>query len=514
MPTLNQQLLENYQGLDAELIRERKPPTMPEKIIQFGTGNFLRGFVDYYIDKANKQGHYDGRVVTIQSTGSDTSKLINQQDGLYTHCINGIKHGQEYEEIIINNSISRALSATEDWEACLKLAQDPNIEYVFSNTTEAGITYEEDEIKAKPPKSFPGKLLAMLYHRYETLGESNAPGWVILPCELILDNGAELLQIVMRLSDLNGLSEHFKRWLQAQNLFCNTLVDRIVPGKPEGEIKEAMDAKTGYEDGLMVCSEPYKLFAIQPPAHKTLSLPWAEDEDSIVIEDGISMFRERKLRLLNGVHTISVGLAHLMGIQTVREMTEHPAMNLFLQKAMEDEIVEAMDYDKSTLQAFSIEVLDRFRNPFIQHKILSITLQYTKKMRARNADTFVRFFRKFKKTPPAMTFGFAAYLYFLHPLYEKEGKWYGELNGEPYEIKDAKAAYWAKAWKEADLSTAENATHWVSKQMKNAENWPSQMVAIKDFDEKVGMHLYRFEAHGVASHLEEFLESYEGVPHN
>lgn len=236
---------------------------LPEKVLQFGTGVLLRGLPDYFIDKANRQGIFNGRVVVVKSTSQGDTSAFDKQDGLYTVCVRGVQDGQKVEENIINSSISRVLNASEEWEQILECAHNQNMQVIISNTTEVGIQLVNDDIRRHPPLSFPGKLLAFLYERFKAFGGSQHSGMVIVPTELISDNGKKLESIVLELAHLNGLEEAFIEWLESCNHFCNSLVDRIVPGKPDKEALISLEEELGYSDQLVTMSEAYALWAIE-----------------------------------------------------------------------------------------------------------------------------------------------------------------------------------------------------------------------------------------------------------
>ena len=236
---------------------------LPEKVLQFGTGVLLRGLPDYFINKANKQGLFNGRIVVVKSTTKGNSSPFEKQDGLYTLCIRGVQNGEKVEENIINASISRVLCADKDWEQILECAHNQNMQIIISNTTEVGIQLIHDDVRRHPPVSFPGKLLAFLYERYHAFNGSVQSGMVIIPTELIVDNGKALEAIVLELAHLNGLEEAFIEWLECCNHFCNSLVDRIVTGKPDEEIHIRLQSELGYKDELLIMSEAYRLWAIE-----------------------------------------------------------------------------------------------------------------------------------------------------------------------------------------------------------------------------------------------------------
>ncbi|MDB5252902.1 MAG: tagaturonate reductase [Flaviaesturariibacter sp.] len=421
---------------------------LPEKVLQFGTGVLLRGLPDYFIDKANRQGLFNGRIVVVKSTAQGDSSAFDKQDGLYTMCIRGVAQGEKVEENIVNASISRVLSASEDWEQILECAHNLALQIVISNTTEVGIQLVNDDIRHHPPKSYPGKLLAFLYERFQAFGGSELSGMVIVPTELIPDNGRKLESIVLELAHLNGLEDEFIQWLEEHNHFCNSLVDRIVPGKPEATTKAGVEEELGYTDNLMIVSEVYRLWAIEGDAHVRSILSFAAADKGVVIQPDINAFRELKLRLLNGTHTLSCGLAFLAGFETVKEAMDDEAVSTYISDLMQTEIAPAIPYDLplSEAQAFGRDVLDRFRNPHIRHQWLSITLNYSSKMKMRCLPVLLEHYKKSGNVPELMAAGFAAYLCFMKAVRHADGIYWGESNGQEYPIQDEMAEVFYKRW--------------------------------------------------------------------
>ena len=283
---------------------------LPEKVLQFGTGVLLRGLCDYFIDKANKQGIFNGRIIVVKSTDKGDADAFNEQDGLFTHAVKGIENGQAIEQYILNASISRTLSARSQWHEILHCAKNPEMQIVISNTTEVGIALlENDKITNNPPASFPVKLLAFLYERWKEFKGSASSGMVIVPTELVVGNGDLLRDIVLKQAHNNNLEPEFIDWLKKHNNFCNSLVDRIVPGQPEKEMVDELQKKFGYEDNLMVLSEVYRLWAIQGDEHVRKVLSFAQADSGVIIERDIEIYRELKLRMLNGTHTLQCGMS-------------------------------------------------------------------------------------------------------------------------------------------------------------------------------------------------------------
>ena len=453
---------------------------LPEKVLQFGTGVLLRGLPDYFIDKANRQGVFNGRVVVVKSTDSD-STAFDKQDGLYTLCVRGLDGGKTVEENIVNSSISRVLSAKDEWSEILQCAHNPNMQIIISNTTEVGIQLVQDDIHRLPPVSFPGKLLAFLLERYKAFDGSRQSGMVIVPTELILDNGKKLESIVLELAHLNGLDDTFIQWLENCNYFCSSLVDRIVPGKPDSSIREQLEKQFGYKDELLTMSEVYRLWAIEGGEHIKSVLTFASVDEGVVIAPDINLFRELKLRMLNGTHTLSCGLAYLAGFGTVKQAMDDAAMQTFISRLMLNEIATGIPYnvEHGVSETFGHKVLDRFANPNIEHHWINITMQYTSKMKMRNVPVILKYAERMKTVPENIALGFAAYLLFLKPVNKKQDKFYGEWQGKEYVIQDDFAAYFFEKW--SKLTPAQLA----DEVLADATLWGADLSAIPGFAQAV-----------------------------
>lgn len=454
--------------------------SLPEKVLQFGTGVLLRGLCDYFIDKANKQGVFNGRVVVVKSTDKGDADAFNEQDGLYTHCIKGLENGKLIEETIINSTISRTLSARNEWSAILECARNPEMQIIISNTTEVGIALlESDKVTSTPPQSFPVKLLAFLYERWKHFGGSAESGMVIVPTELIVGNGDKLQEIVLEQAHRNALEPEFIEWIDTHNRFCNSLVDRIVPGKPENATEILQ--KLGYQDDLVIMSEVYRLWAIQGDEHVRKVLSFAQVDEGVIIDKDIEIYRELKLRLLNGTHTLMCGMAYLLGFKYVKDVMANGYMSRIITNLMLGELSLAIPYkvDSKTADRFGRMVLDRFRNPYINHKLLDITVQYSAKMRMRNIPILMEYYREFGRAPELFAMGFAAYLQFMHAVKEVNGNYYGECNGEHYQINCNYASYFYEAWDNFDLH----------KVLSNRSLWGEDLTQLAGFEESVSKYL-------------------------
>lgn len=454
---------------------------LPEKVLQFGTGVLLRGLPDYFIDKANRQGVFNGRIVVIKSTDSGDSGVFDRQDGLYTLCVRGIEGGKKVEENIIHSAISRVLSAKNQWQDILECAHNPAMQVIISNTTEVGIQLVDDDIRKGVPVSFPGKLLAFLVERYRAFSGSAESGMVIVPTELITDNGKKLAAIVKELAQRSEVEAGFISWLDAHCRFCNSLVDRIVPGKPDKLILEQLEKELSYTDGLLAISEVYRLWAIEGDEKVQSVLSFAKADPGVIIRPDIEIYRELKLRLLNGTHTLSCGLAWLAGFVTVKNAMDDAAFSSFVRDLMLEEIAPAIPYTLplEEARAFGMQVLDRFRNPHIQHQWISITMQYSSKMKMRDIPVLLEHYRRQETAPSHFALGFAAYLLFMRAV-KKDGDHYGgEWRGQHYPINDDKAAHYYTLWQQ---HAAEEIPGIV---LKDTSLWGTDLTQLKGFGDAV-----------------------------
>jgi len=471
---------------------------LPEKVLQFGTGVLLRALPDYFIDKANKAGLFNGRVVVVKSTDSDSS-AFDRQDGLYTVCVRGVEKGVTVEENIINASVSRVLGAKTEWDKILACAHKPEMQIVISNTTEVGIQLVEDDMNAAPPVSFPGKLLAFLFERYKAFGGSNESGMVIVPTELITDNGTKLESIVLELAHRNQLEYKFIEWLEQSNTFCNSLVDRIVPGKPNTTDAEKIEAGLGYEDELLTMSEVFRLWAIEGDEKVKKILSFQQADPGMVIVPDITHFKELKLRLLNGTHTFNCGTAYLSGFNITREAVTHPVYGAFTKRLMHDEIAPAIPFaiDEKVKTDFANSVFERFCNPFIDHKWQSITVQVTSKMKMRNLPLLQQHFENSNSVPVHMAAGFAAFLLYMKATRKEGSKYFGSRGEESYEIKDDSAAYFYELWQNNEPAEV------ARKAMQEQAIWETDLTLFPGFLEAVREKLAAYLSKGVLETIAE-----------
>ncbi|HVW59329.1 MAG TPA: tagaturonate reductase [Puia sp.] len=456
---------------------------LPEKVLQFGTGVLLRGLPDYFIDKALRQGIFNGRVVVVKSTDGGDAGAFDRQDGLYTLCVRGIEEGRKKEENIICSAISRVLSAKQQWREILQCAHNPEMQVIISNTTEVGIRLVEEDIHQQPPASFPGKLLAFLYERYKACKGSAEGGMVIVPTELIVDNGKKLAAIVQQLAEYNELPKEFRTWLSTACRWCSSLVDRIVPGKPDAATLQQLEQELGYTDDLLSISEVYRLWAIEGDERVKSVLSFSAADTGVIIAPDIEIYRELKLRLLNGTHTLSCGLGYLAGFTTVKQAMEDPAFAAFVSDLMLKEIAPAIPYTIPAEQSrnFGLQVLDRFRNPHLQHQWISITMQYTSKMKMRNVPVLLQHYKEQDSPPRLFALGFAAYLLFMR--------------GGDYPVNDDKAGLLAERWQQSTPAEV------VNKVLSDVSLWDTDLTKLPGFAAAVDEDLNRLINKGAQATL-------------
>lgn len=485
-------------------------PVFPERVLQFGTGVLLRGLPDYLIQKANAEGRFNGSIVIVKSTDSQTDEFL-EQDNLYTVAVRGVQQGKDVAETTIVSAVSRVLAAQTQWDEVLRIARNPNLQIILSNTTEVGLNYVEEGIFQRPPQSFPAKLTAFLYERFRSVGGSRAKGLVVVPTELVTDNGLKLREAVEKLAAFNELGKLFTKWLKFHVRFCNSLVDRIVT-RPTNEARRTLQAQTGYEDELLTFTEPYHLWAIEGDdrVRKTLSFADASTPQ-IIIDEDINFYKERKLRVLNGTHTLTMPLGYLLGLETVADEMKHPDMSRFIESLMLDEIVPTVpDYgipgmDKVAVAQFARDVLDRFRNPYLDHLLLNISLQETAKMQARNVATIQRYYDQFNAVPKRMALGFAAYLLFMKAIREEKGQFFGEVKTGggvlTYPIRDERAAYFYGDWKTVKPKDAATITTFVKSVLSDRTLWQTDLSTLPGFADAVADNLRALLADGAAKTL-------------
>jgi len=400
----------------------------PVKVLQFGEGNFLRAFADQMIDVANKKDLFNGNIQIIKSIPHGSLKPLIEQDYVYTVILRGIKDGSTYVEKHIVESIEGATASYEDYTEYAKFAKSEDLRFIISNTTEAGIVYDDtDRFELEPPNSYPGKLTKLLYERFVFYSGAKEKGLIILPVELIEKNGEKLLECCKLMAENWNLPQTFLDWLFSSNIFCNTLVDRIVTGYP-GEEAQSLEKELGYTDKLLVVGEPFALWVIENKNEVVAEeFPLDKAGLPVVFTDNLQPYRERKVRILNGGHTATVAAAYLSGLDTVGEMMKDETIRSFLETVVYKELAPRVPLPESEVKLFADSVMERFENPFIKHNLLSITLNSVSKFRTRVLPTIFETVEETGVLPKHLCFSLAA----LVELY-----CVGERDGVPYEIID------------------------------------------------------------------------------
>ena len=480
--------------------RDSQPENSPktERILQFGTGRFLRAFADCFIDEAVAAGHYDGLIVMVASTPSGRVELLKKQNNRYTLWTRGYAGNKPIDEFRTVAAVSRVLAASEDWEKVLTIARSADLKVILSNTTEIGLSLQEGDELAFP-KSYPGRLCALLFARAEFFDYTHSNGVVILPCELIDNNGDLLRSLIIKQARRWKLGTRFVDWVERANLICNSLVDRIVPGLPGKAELDAAHAHLGYTDELLTVCEPYRIWAIQGDETLRSRLGFAEGADDIVIAPDIGPYRIRKIRLLNGAHTLSVPVGLLAGCQTVLDNMTHPRVSNFIESLLRLEIGPVLPVDPDTVNPYIDEVLQRWRNPYMYHRLIDITLQSTTKLRHRVVPTLLDHYARYPDgpTPKRIALGFAAWLLFMRGTSQANGVVHGELQGQLYPIYDDHAARFLDWWPKDN----QKIPTFVEEVLSSDDLWGMRVSNLPGFANAVKYYLQTIVRHGIESAL-------------
>ena len=384
-----------------EKLKRTEKCTLTERVLQFGEGNFLRGFVDWMIDKLNKEADFDCGVVIVQPLPTGMCELINDQDGLYTLYLRGLIDGEVIEETRVVECITRCINPYTDWDAYLDCAKNPDLRFIVSNTTEAGIEYIKDEI------TFPARLTSFLKARYDTgLG-----GFILLPCELIDRNGDNLKDCVLKYAADWNLGDDFINWINTENHFTNTLVDRIVAGYPK-DIAAELEEKYGYTDKVIDTAEIFHLWVIEGDSKLADELPFHKYGMNVIWTDDVSPYKTRKVRILNGAHTMMVPAAFMCGYETVGESLNDEVVYDFMYNGLFSEVIPTLDLPYDELKSFADAVIERFRNPFVKHYLTSIVLNSVSKFQVRVLPSILEYNKRYNELPYRLTFSLAALIDF------------------------------------------------------------------------------------------------------
>lgn len=471
---------------------EKRFKELPEKIIQFGEGNFLRAFADWFVEKANANGIFNGSVVLVKPTSRKARLDFNAQNSMYTVLERGRENGEKTDRSTVVTSISRFISAYNDSDELLKIAASEEISVVISNTTEAGITYVNGEkFEDFPNVSYPAKLCRLLYERFSKLGFGS--GLLILPVELIEDNGVQLKKCVISYAEDWALGEDFVNYIEKDCKFCSTLVDRIVTGFPEKDYNSLCE-RLGYTDKLMVACEPYHSWIIEGKEEWKDRFPIDRISNCVQWVKSIAPYRERKVKILNGAHTMSVLAAYLCGFDIVRDMMHDSDFYDYLNLGIENEIIPTIDMDKAELEQFKNSVFERFDNPFIDHKLLDISLNSVSKFKARCLPSVLQYIEEFNTAPPLLSFALAALIRFYNGKFDENGDFVSYRSDEKYCIRDSEDVLKAfdSAFKTQDP---------VKRILADESLWGMDLTAVCDLADKVKAAFEDIETLGMRAAL-------------
>lgn len=465
----------------------------PERVLQFGEGNFLRAFVDYFIDVMNEKAGFNSKVVLVQPIGGGDMirNFINEQDGLYTLFLRGNENGQKINDKRVISSVSRCLNPYSEYEEYMACARNPELRYITCNTTEAGIQYNPAcRFEDQPASSYPGKLTQFLYERYRAFGKESGKGFVILSCELIDNNGKELEKCVLQYAAQWDLEEEFIQWIKAENIFCSTLVDRIVTGYPRNEAAGICE-ELGYEDNVIDTGEVFGFWVIEGPESLKKELPFEEAGLPVLITDDHKPYKQRKVRILNGAHTSMVLGAYLAGQDIVRDCMKDDVIRGFMNQTIYKEIIPTLTLPEQELSDFAKAVTDRFDNPFIDHALLAISLNSTSKWKARVLPSLKGYVEKYKKLPKCITASLAFYITFYQGVRLDENGFAGIRGTEEYAIKDDRNIL--EFYNEHKTDAPETLAKAV---LSNTAFWGEDLTAIAGLCEEVAADLILIKEQG------------------
>lgn len=446
----------------------------PVKILQYGNGNFLRAFADWMVQKLIDQNLFDGGIHTVQIHSPKADPKMIEQDCLFHVLEKGLKNGKVFEDTTLISCVQSYSSIYESYEDYLILGENPDLRFILSNTTESGIQFDSDDDEPKEiPTTYPGKLTALLYRRFQFFDGDISKGLHFLPCELIEKNGRKLKECILQYADLWKLPEGFAKWIEEGSYFYDTLVDRIVPGFP----KDGSDIE--FEDKLQVMAEPFHFWAIEGPEKIQEELPFPKAGLDVSFVADLTPYRTRKVRILNGAHTCLVPYAYLQGLRTVRESVEHSEVGTWLKELIATEIVPILDMDKGELETFANAVLERFANPFIRHELKSIALNSISKFKVRVLPSILDFFNQNGAWPEKMITAFAATILFYK----------GDVNGETMPLNDSSEVitFFEVAWSNPDKSKMIQAI------LQNSSLWDQDLSLLSGLQESLVESLEKLE---------------------
>ena len=480
--------------LNKKIYKEFK--TYPEKVLQFGEGNFLRAFVDWQIDKMNEEAGFNGSVVVVQPQEGGLVNMLNEQDGLFTLYLQGVQGKRAIKTHKIINSISRGINPYTDYNEYLKVAENPELRFIVSNTTEAGIAFDEnDKLNEGCQKSFPGKLTAFLFRRFMVFNGDNSKGFIIIPCELIDRNGEKLKEIVLRYAEMWNLGQDFVNWINDANTFCCSLVDRIVPGYPRDTIDEVRE-ELGYDDNLVDVGEIFHLWVIEGPQSIKDELPIEKAGLNVKVVDDMTPYRTRKVRILNGPHTAMVPVAYLYGLETVGEAVDHEVIGRYVHDVIYDEIIETLDLPHEELVEFADAIIERFQNPYVKNYLMSIALNSLSKYKTRDLPSLTEYLKRKGTLPKKLVFSLASLIEFYK----------GKRGDEDIELADDEdiLELFKELWEKYD-GTKEGLNKIVTSVLAYEKNWGSNLNEIPNLADEVSRYLEIIEKVGMKEAIKEVI---------
>ena len=465
----------------------------PERIIQFGEGNFLRAFVDWIISNMNEKTDFNSSVVVVQPIEKGMIDALNAQDGLYHVNLQGLSNGEVINSLRMIDVISRAVSPYQDFDAFLSLAEQPEMRFVISNTTEAGINFDPScKLDDAPASSYPGKLTQLLYHRFKHFAGDPTKGLIIFPCELIFLNGHKLKETIYQYIELWNLGEEFKAWFESACGVYATLVDRIVPGFPRKEI-EQIKAKLDYDDNMVVQGEAFHLWVIEAPESVAEEFPANKAGLNVLFVPSEEPYHERKVTLLNGPHTVLSPVAFLAGVDIVRDACQHEVIGKFIHRVMFDELMETLNLPKAELQKFAEDVLERFNNPFVDHQVTSIMLNSFPKYATRDLPGLKEYLKRKGTLPEGLVLGLAAIM-----VYYRGGKRADGVEIIPNDAPEIMALL-SQLWSEGSVENL------VERVLGTTSIWGEDLNSIPLLAERVAYYIDKIQNQGMLQTVKELV---------
>ena len=471
----------------------------PVKVLQFGEGNFLRAFVDYMIDIANEQGKFNGDIVLVKPIEFGNLDRFHEQECQYTVQLRGIVDGEAKRINRVVTSVADAVDAYGEYEKYAAYAKLDTLRYIVSNTTEAGIVYDEtDRMEFNPPKTYPGKLTKFLYERYKHFNGAADKGLVMLPVELIDDNGIHLKECVLKFAKLWNLEDGFVTWLNDACIFTSTLVDRIVTGYPRDEAEE-LCKEFGYQDNLIVTGEPFALWVIESAKDISKEFPLPDAGLPVIFTDNQKPYKQRKVRILNGAHTSFVLASYLCGNDIVLESMKDELILKYIKATIFDEVIPTLTLPKQDLIDFAEAVLTRFNNPYVKHAHLSISLNSVSKWRARCMPSFLEYIEKEGKLPTHLTFSLAALMAFYTGTEIRDKALIGHRNGQEYNIMDD-----ADVLEFFAANSSKEPAEYTHAVLSNENFWGQDLTKLAGVEEAVTTYISDIRSMGMRKTMEKY----------